>query len=355
MNALNQDTINRTQRLSDKLSCSVDITTLEFPAPDQFEVFRALQSEAVDGQLISSRGPSFPARQMVWDLNRMLFTYIKYPGDGYTHRWSHLKRPKVDHWYLMLPFQFAHSGERDERAAASPSLHCLAKPFEFVTSAHGYMALIVPREILDPTPVLDQMADTLFEGGIGSILADYLLLLNRSLPELRITEVAAIAEATRNLLTACMAPSRERLVNVRNPIDMTLLERARVRVSRRLLDPDLTPETLCRDLRVSRSRLYRLFEPTGGIYSYIRRHRLLQARDALADNTDMRSIGEIAEQWGFVDPSAFSRAFKHEFGISPKEARMTGWDGNGHVFANDSFRQRIQGQSLGEMLRVLAS
>lgn len=208
MNALNQDTINRTQRLSDKLSCSVDITTLEFPAPDQFEVFRALQSEAVDGQLISSRGPSFPARQMVWDLNRMLFTYIKYPGDGYTHRWSHLKRPKVDHWYLMLPFQFAHSGERDERAAASPSLHCLAKPFEFVTSAHGYMALIVPREILDPTPVLDQMADTLFEGGIGSILADYLLLLNRSLPELRITEVAAIAEATRNLLTACMAPSK---------------------------------------------------------------------------------------------------------------------------------------------------
>jgi len=355
MNALNQDAINRTQHLSDKLSCSVDITTLEFPEPDQFEVFRALHSEAADGQLISSRGPSFPARQVVWDLNRMLFTYIKYPGDGYTHRWTHLRRPKVDHWYLKLTFQFAYSGERDERPSASPSLHCLAKPFEFVTSAQGYMALIMPREILDPTPVLDQMANTEFDGGIGSILADYLLLLNRSLPELRVTEVPAVAEATRSLLIACMAPSRERLVNARNPIDMTLLERARVLVSRRLLDPDLTPENICRDLHVSRSRLYRLFEPTGGIYSYIRRHRLLQARDALANNTDMRSIGEIAEQWGFVDPSAFSRAFKHEFGISPKEARMTGWDGNGHVFTGDIFRQRIQGQSLGEMLRVLAA
>jgi AraC-like DNA-binding protein len=343
------------RHLIDKLSCSVDFSTLEFPAADQFDVFREAHRDAAEGELVSSRSPSFPARQMVWDLNTMIFTYTKYPGAGATHRWRHLKRPKIDHWYLMFPFRFASSGNRNELPAASPSLHCLAKPFELETSAEGYVALFVPRDTLGLAPVLDQMANARFDDGIGSLLTDYLVLLNRSLPELRITELPTVVEATRSLLAVCMAPSMERLVNARNPIDMTLLERARVLIGRRLLDRNLTPESLCGDLRVSRSRLYRLFEPTGGIYAYIRRQRLIQARDALWDNADMRSVGQIAEHWGFVDPSAFSRSFKHEFGMSPKEARMMGWDGNRHVLPEDPPKQRLDGSSLGEMLLMLAA
>nr|WP_237361842.1 AraC family transcriptional regulator [Rhizobium gallicum] len=33
----------------------------------------------------------------------------------------------------------------------------------------------------------------------------------------------------------------------------------------------------------------------------------------------------MAEEWGFDDPSAYSRAFRHEFGMTPKEAREVGW------------------------------
>jgi AraC-like DNA-binding protein len=136
---------------------------------------------------------------------------------------------------------------------------------------------------------------------------------------------------------------------------MTLLERARVLIGRRLRDQDLTPESICRDLRVSRSRLYRLFEPAGGIYAYIRRQRLVRARDALSDNADMRPVGRIAEHWGFVDPSAFSRSFKHEFGMSPKDARMAGWERNGRVFPETPTKRYLEGQSLSEMLCTLAA
>mgnify|MGYP001076723574 CR=1 FL=1 len=344
----------QTRHLSDRLSCSIDFSTLEFPARDQFDVFREAHRNTADAQIINSRGPSYPAREVVWDLNTMIFAYIKCPGESVTHRWTHLKRPEVDHWYFILPFEFAPTAERDERPADLPSLHCLAKPFELVTNAEGYVALFIPRDILGLTPALDQMANTRFDGGIGSILADYLLLLNRSLPQLRLTELPSVVEATRSLIAACLAPSMDRLVNARNPIDMTLLERARILIGRRMLDRDLTPESICRDLHVSRSRLYRLFEPTGGIYAYIRRQRLLQARDALADNTDIRPVGQIAEQWGFVDPSAFSRSFKHEFGMSPKEARMMGWDGRGRAFSGEA-KPSVEGRNLGEMLCALAS
>lgn len=291
---------------------------------------------------------------MVWNLDTMILSYIKYPGASVTHRWCHLKRPKVDHWYLMLPFGFTRAN-RIERPAGLPGLHCLAKPFEFETNAEGCVVLVVPRDLLGLTPELDQMANAKFDGGVGSVLADYLLLLNRTLPELRLTEVPTVVEATRSLLAACMAPSRERLVNARNPIDMTLLERARVLVGRRLLERELTPESICVELRVSRSRLYRLFEPSGGIYSYIRRQRLLQARNALGDRNDLRSVGQIAEHWGFLDPSAFSRAFKHEFGTSPKEARMMGRDSGGRLVVEDVPRQHVQGNTFNDMLRRLAA
>ncbi|MGN6772440.1 MAG: AraC family transcriptional regulator, partial [Rhizobiaceae bacterium] len=38
----------------------------------------------------------------------------------------------------------------------------------------------------------------------------------------------------------------------------------------------------------------------------------------------------IAEEWGFTDASAYSRMFKSEFGLSPKEARELGWQGVRH-------------------------
>src|SRR4029078_9125098 len=115
------------------------------------------------------------------------------------------------------------------------------------------------------------------------------------------------------------------------PIDTVVMHRARRFVGRKLADPDLTPEILCTELGVSRSRLYRLFESFGGVSAYIRRQRLLKTRDALSDSSDRRSISRIAEQWGFTEPSAFSRTFRQEFGISPSGAREEGWSGRGHI------------------------
>ena len=66
--------------------------------------------------------------------------------------------------------------------------------------------------------------------------------------------------------------------------------------------------------------LYAL-EPDGGVARFILRARLQMARRQLRDPASRTSIAQMAEEFCFSDASAFARAFRREFGHSPKEAR----------------------------------
>ena len=72
---------------------------------------------------------------------------------------------------------------------------------------------------------------------------------------------------------------------------------------------------------LSESRTAHLFkEAVGkGIHGYLMGLRISSAKELLT-STDM-SISEIGEMVGFHDPLYFSRAFKSETGVSPKEYR----------------------------------
>ncbi|MFS8112356.1 helix-turn-helix domain-containing protein [Rhizobium jaguaris] len=337
----------------DRLSCFIDFTTAAFPPRDQFEVFRAAHEGVWDLSLAKSEDASFPARQMVWDLGRLVFTRTKLPGHGYAHHWRHIRKTRLDHWYVVMPFQPSRPGDGHAKGRAFPGLHCLSKPFEAQMEADGVLTLFMPRDLFASSLELDDRRNA--SGRLGSLLGDYLLLLNRSLPELRTTELPYIVEATRCLMAMCLAPSRDRVAEAKGPINSILIERARRLIDLRLAEADLGPDMLCIELGVSRSRLYRLFEPLGGISAYIRRQRLLRTRDALSDSSDMRSIASIAEQWGFFDASAYSRTFRHEFGVTPKEAREAGWNGCGYLVGQSRPQESNHLSSLEYLLRGLSA
>ncbi|MDL2405891.1 helix-turn-helix domain-containing protein [Rhizobium calliandrae] len=221
--------------------------------------------------------------------------------------------------------------------------------------ADGALTLFMPRDLFASSFEFDDKLNAEAAGRLGSLLGDYLLLLNRSLPELKTTELPHVVEATRCLMEMCLAPSRNRVAEAKKPINLILMERARRLIDQRLAQADLTPDTLCIALGVSRSRLYRLFEPLGGISAYIRRQRLLRTRDALSDSCDMRPIACIAEQWGFYDASAYSRTFRHEFGVTPKEAREAGWNGCGYLVGQSRPQEPNRVSSLEYLLRGLSA
>jgi AraC-like DNA-binding protein len=100
-----------------------------------------------------------------------------------------------------------------------------------------------------------------------------------------------------------------------------VLTRARAYIQHNLLEPSLNPARISEALGVSRSTLYRLFEPLGGVTGYVWERRLQLARAALLDPKRVRRISEIAFQCGFSSEAHFSRSFRKAFNIRPSDLR----------------------------------
>jgi AraC-like DNA-binding protein len=83
----------------------------------------------------------------------------------------------------------------------------------------------------------------------------------------------------------------------------------------------LAAAQICSAFYISRSTLYELFKPEGGIRRYLQKRRLELARLTLEDPAYRADISEIAQRLGFRSLSSFSRSFRDHWGTSPRETR----------------------------------
>ncbi len=276
---------------------------------------------AVDGDPVP-----FTGKQKTWDLGPIAFTHIKSDELKFASIHGHTSREPVDHWAMTLVLE----GNIETSApcwsfrggAGLIQVHPLAGFYEGHITDSEMLVLVVPHDFCpEVARVLSAIEFSTIDTGMGQLLSEFLLGLAKRLANLEVTDLGNLAAATKAMILACASPTADRIREAEEPISMVLLEKARRLVQHNLFDSHFCVETLRRELAVSRTRLYRLFEPYGGVAHYVQRRRLLDAHAVLADPCDQRRIVDIAEQRCFTDGAEFSRAFRREFGYTPSDVR----------------------------------
>lgn len=98
-------------------------------------------------------------------------------------------------------------------------------------------------------------------------------------------------------------------------------DRACLHVQSNLGRRDLSAAIVADAIGVSRSKLFEMFKPHGGVERYIWGQRLENARMAVAHSSDVRRMADLAITFGFRDGAQLSRMFRRRYGLSPSGMR----------------------------------
>jgi AraC-like DNA-binding protein len=306
----------------------LSFSTLALAPEYQFAAWQAHMAPLVEVKLPAGKSPNegFPAEHTAWNLGSMLIVQQRTPPHSYLRSSAKLRSSSIDHWYVALPRTGRAWTEVDGRVAESHpgklEIRSLGHPFSGRTTESEGLFLYLPRDLFtDAAATLDARNNSILSGNFANLLVDYVDGIESRLRSLTAEDLPRIVHATHSMIIACLAPPAEQDSAAEQLAGIALMERARRYVQRNLGAADLTPDLMCRALGVSRTRLYQLFEPSGGVLHYIQSRRLIAAHVALSDPADGRRIVDIAEAAGFSSAANFSRAFSKEFGYSPREAR----------------------------------
>ncbi|MBK0018751.1 helix-turn-helix domain-containing protein [Kosakonia sp. S42] len=233
-----------------------------------------------------------------------------------------IRRDGLDHFYLRLSLTEAWCmSVNDETLLVEPgqlALVDLGQPYDLSIASGDVLMLMVPRDNLPA--VTANLHGTVLSHALGQLFADYLRALFFRLGDWRTEEYPSVAEATLNFLSASLSGDSDIREAVHREIDETLLSKVRRHIDCNLDNQALSVNDICAHVGLSRSRLYRLFEPAGGIANYIRRRRLTKVYRILQAHVGPKPlISDLAFRFGFSSPDQLARAFKRRYGFAPRD------------------------------------
>ncbi|WP_028605519.1 helix-turn-helix domain-containing protein [Ottowia thiooxydans] len=232
-------------------------------------------------------------------------------------------------WYREGGFAGQHDSDGDMQVRAGDIVFFdMTRPLRTVANPSRVMSLVLTRTLCEEAfgASAETLHGTVLRSGdvLHGLLADHLDSLHRRLPAIDVEQAGAVAHATTRMLAACFSPAGRARAHAQAEMRAVTRESIEQYIGRNL-GASLTPESLCGTFGVSRTLLYKLFEPLGGVAHYVQHRRLLRAFHSLTNPANQRlRVAEIGTRLGFASEAHFSRAFRAAFGLTPRDARASG-------------------------------
>jgi AraC-like DNA-binding protein len=301
-------------------------TTAALPVAQQFDAYKEFCAPVIDVFPSEGSCSGFEASCEMWTLGPFAVRRVHVPGGHFARHAAQVRRDGLDHWV----FNVVRRGGQEARTATSSlktgagilSVFSLAGPYEARRTDVDWLGLFVPRGAVPAIDnALNHREQRAVDDALGRVFSAYLGSLADELKSASQSEIPALVQATQALLATVITSTADVLKSEDTALDLPRIRKIRDYIDGNLRSWSLHPGRICKIAGTSRSHLYRMFEPYGGVVRYVQQQRLRRAHDLLADPICTRTINMIANDYCFSDTSTFSRAFRQEFGYSPTDLR----------------------------------
>lgn len=186
----------------------------------------------------------------------------------------------------------------------------------------------IPKKMLDPLigdPSVLMTKRVSRETPMGCLAVDYLQSVVKqsdAIPRAAGKSVASMIAEMVALSLGCQHAVLKDVADLRVSARTALLNSILRFVDANLSNSDLSVEAACSRFGISPRYLHRMFEETGTSFGeYVRKERLKLCAGKLTRSGG--SIAQIAFSCGFGDISHFNHCFRKQYGVSPREYRVS--------------------------------
>jgi len=303
----------------------VKVDSTRIPAADQFEVWHESTTPLFDTGRAGEG--CFTAGATCYLVDSLLFTRVHFGRMRFRREQRHLSHGESDSITLQFYRTGSVKGQLDDGTSLHMgpdriSLHDFSHCYTGIGETSEQYAIVIPRHLIashDRIRRRSPMFSWPLDSPAGRLLNGALSQIWQELPRASIEDASTICSGLVGLLNGLLAGTP-------TPDERAEIERAGLAAMKRYLNAqlhcaNLGVDELCRVFNCSRATLYRLFQPYGGVKTYIRDLRIGRCFQelALCGRERNERVRDVAERWGFTDLSHFHRLFKQRYGLTASE------------------------------------
>lgn len=290
----------------------------DIASDERFEAYHALYRGGTD---VSPTSDTFRARVEAQRMGQLVMVERHLNGAQHERTLQRVRTDGFEHFTLQLVLSGRLLVETpDQFITVSPGqaiVFDLSRPQRTRAENAHYLTFSVAREMVEAATLHAFALHGTVLAAEAGLLADLMVSLVRRRAGDDPRQTAAGMQMFEEALALALG---------RTPVShdsRDALSQARLVVEKLLARRDLDPDMIARHANLSRTTLYDLFRPYGGVSRYVQMRRTARLR-ALLGRVESRtsSIAELSYQVGFAAESHAARLYKAQYGETPGQRRQ---------------------------------